>query len=725
MIRDRSAAPRAPSVVPPCVARPRPRAVLVVLALNAALVAPAFGQDAAAGAPVPRLRLETELRESSLDADAPRPSFARGERTTGRANRETTLEGDAEIRRAGTVVRADRITLYEADDEVIAVGNVRVVREGQVFTGPQLQLSLDAQQGRFESPEFELPLTGGRGRAESVDFLGRGRVALTRAFFTSCRPDDPDWYLKAERLTLDRGAEEGDARSATLYFMDVPIFAAPYFGFPLGDERRSGFLAPTLSLTSTLGGEVRLPYYWNIAPNRDFTLFTNVTGRRGLQLGGIARYVEPTASGTTSFDWNPDDREAGRPRWSFSSLHSEADLYGWQAGWTLRGVSDDRYFIDYSRNVVQSADRSLPRDAFLQRGFGTWTARARVLQWQNILEARAAPPFDRLPQLTLSNTVRDAYGFDANLTVDATAFSRDLPGSAQGSRLIVNPSIAYPFAGASWFVIPRATLHATAYRLDRNPFGPLEIDRTVPTFSLDSGLIFERDTKLGSRDVIQTLEPRLFYVNTPFREQSAIPVFDAGVANFNLATLFSENTFVGGDRIADANQLTAGAVSRFYDPETGIESLRLAVAQRLYFSEQQVSIPGVPNRTDRRSTCCSRRPQPRRRQQRGRRGPGIGRRRHDPARRGVVAALAVARPHPQRRAALPAAGLRAGRHVVALAGVGPLEHAGAGQLLAAARAAESGHGTVGPVSPQLLEGVLGFEYLGRLLADALRRRSAS
>lgn len=577
---------------------PLPSRAIVLAALQA--VALAAGTARAAEPTVP-LRLETELRESNLTADVPRPTFARGDSIEGRTGRETTLSGNAEVRRGGTVVRADRITLYEADDEVIAVGRVRITREGQVFTGPSLQLKLDSQEGAFESPSYYLPLNGGRGSARRVEFLGRDRVALQDATYTTCRPDDPDWHLKADTLELDRTEGEGTGTGATLYVRDVPVAWTPWFEFPLADERRSGFLAPTLSLTSTVGGEVRLPYYWNIAPNRDFTLLTNLTGRRGLQLGGIARYLEPQHFGTTSFEINPDDRETGHSRWLVNSVHNSVDIAGWSGGWLIRGVSDDRYFIDYSRSVVQSAERSLPRDAWATRAFGEWVVRGRVLSYQNILEARDAPPYDRLPQVTLTRLVRDLYGFDVDVNADTTRFSRDLPGSALGNRLIVNPAVSYPVGGPSWFVTPKASLHATAYRLEANPSGPLDIDRTVPTFSLDGGLVMERSMEIGGRSWLQTLEPRLLYVYTPYRDQSAIPVFDSTVSNLSFTTIFAENLFAGGDRIADANQLTIGAISRFIDPSNGVESLRLAAAQRLYFEDQRVTIPGVPTRTDPRS----------------------------------------------------------------------------------------------------------------------------
>jgi LPS-assembly protein len=582
------------------------RPVLVALLVGGGAAPPLRAADPVsvpgpAAAPAPTLRLETELREANLGNDGSRPLWLRGDRVDGRAGRDITLEGEAEVRSAGTVVRADRLTYYETDDEVIAIGNVRVVREGQVFTGPQLQLRLEASQGYFEQPRYYLPLSGARGSAERVDFLGRTAVALTNATYTTCRPDDPDWYLKAGSITLDRTAEEGEARNATLYFMDVPIGATPYFGFPLGDRRRSGFLAPSLSATNTLGGEVRVPYYWNIAPNYDLTLLTAVSGQRGLQLGAIARYLERNFFGSTLAEYVPDDRVTGTSRWQINSSHITTDWAGWSGGWTIRGVSDDEYFVDYSRSIAQSAERSLPREAWATRPLGDWLFRMRALSYQNILEARASPPYDRLPQFTLTRVNRELGDFDAGLYADLTTFSIDRAGAAQGTRAIVNPSLGYTFGTPGWFVTPKAALHATAYRLDVNPVGPLDIDRSIPTFSLDTGMVFERPSTLGGRAVIQTLEPRLFYVYTPYVDQSNIPVFDTTVSNLSFATLFNENIFAGGDRIADANQVTLGAISRYIDAGSGVEWLRVGAGQRIYFQEQRVTIPGVPLRTDSRS----------------------------------------------------------------------------------------------------------------------------
>lgn len=548
------------------------------------------------------LKRESGLRERvSQDAEG-RPIYASGEKISGRSDRETTVEGDAEVRRAGTVVRGERITYYIPDDEVVAVGQVRIVREGNRFTGPQLQLKVDANEGFMLSPNYYFPTYQGRGSADRVDFLGPDRVALHNATYSTCAASDPDWFLRADALVIDQANQEGSGSGGDLVFKGRTILKAPVFSFPLGDQRRSGFLAPSFSLVSKTGGEVLVPYYFNVAPNRDFTLYTRVMALRGVQLGGLARYLEPTAFGETRFEYNPMDTKADQTRYQYSSLHTFTNFYGWFGNWNVKGVSDDNYFVDYARTIISSSERSLPRDLNAFRVTGDWTANFRVTRYQNILEARDATPYERLPQLALTHAKRDFMGgFDLVTNFDATRFRRPLIESAEGTRVVVNPVLSYPIVRPGWFVTPRLALHWSTYQLDDNLGQASAVHRSVPTFSLDSGLIFERKVNLFGAESIQTLEPRLFYVRTPFREQSAIPVFDSATADFNFAQLFSENTFIGNDRIADSNQLTAAAVSRFIDPRTGRESVRMAIGQRYYFSDQRVTIPNVVSRTDTRS----------------------------------------------------------------------------------------------------------------------------
>jgi len=88
-------------------------------------------------------------------------------------------------------------------------------------------------------------------------------------------------------------------------------------------------------------------------------------------------------------------------------------------------------------------------------------------------------------------------------------------------------------------------------------------------------------------------------VNTPYRDQRNLPNYDSGANDFNFATVFTENAFVGNDRISDSNLLTLGLTSRLLDPKTGAEALRVGVAQRLRFKDQRVTLPGGLPVTDR------------------------------------------------------------------------------------------------------------------------------
>jgi LPS-assembly protein len=578
---------------------------LLTLAILSALSASSWADTA-----LP-LRLERSLQEANAEKTDGRPVFGKGLDVEGRTEKETTFIGDAELRKAGSVLKGDRITYYTEDDEVVAVGNVRLTREGNVFTGPQMQLRLDANSGSFMNPEFALPLFSGRGRAEKVDFLGPKQAQFSRAVYTTCPPDQVDWFITTDKLLIDEDTQAGSGQTATLYFKDRKIVTVPNFSFPLGNGRRSGFLPPTYGVSSTTGLELIVPYYFDIAPNRDLTLYPRVMLKRGLQLGSHFRYLEDDRSGDLKLEYNPNDRLTGKNRYYGALSHVENNVLGWRGAFTWRGVSDDNYFIDNARTILYSAERSLPRDILLTRSISDWSLVVRASRYQNILENALAPPYEKLPQLSASTIRRDVAGFDITQLFDATTFRRPLANSPEGSRLVSSTSISYPITRPGWFIRPKLSLHMADYQLDKTVWDqglgtgsiaiPTHLSRVVPTLSLDGGLIFERDANIFNRDVRQTLEPRMFYVRTPYRNQTLFPVFDTANADFNFSQLFAENTFIGNDRISNANQLTAAAVTRLINPGQGSEFLRFAFGQRFYFSDQLVTIPGTTARTDKRS----------------------------------------------------------------------------------------------------------------------------
>ncbi|MBS1187501.1 MAG: LPS-assembly protein LptD [Burkholderiaceae bacterium] len=534
-------------------------------------------------------------------ADKLEPTTIQAEQITGRPDREVLLERDAEVVRGQCQLNSDKAIFYQEENEAEAEGNVRLLYYGDRYAGDKARLNLDTGVGWMTHPVYKLLKNNAQGKGERVDFESRDKATLTNGTYSTCEGARPDWYMRAGTLKIDKAQDTGRASNSVVYFKDVPIFAAPELSFPLTAGRKSGFLPPTMGTTTRGGLELSLPYYFNIAPNRDFTLTPKWITRRGMQLGGDVRYLEENYAGETKVEYLMNDREAGRDRYSIASTHTQRLSPNLVFSWNYNKVSDDNYFTDFSQNIgsvtnnqVPSAQRLLAREAGLNYSAADWSAMARVTNYQ-LLQDPASPitrPYERLPQLAYRTWRQDANGFDWSVDTELTRFwlpAFDLAGRPNGDRLVIKPQVSYPIIGAGYFIKPKLSIHASRYQLDSTTTsGSDSMSRTLPTFSLDSGLIFERDTKLFGNAVTQTLEPRLFYVYTPYRDQSKFPLFDTAEASFGFAQIFSENRFIGSDRIADANQLTAALVSRFLDPTTGWERLRLAIGQRFYFKDQRV-----------------------------------------------------------------------------------------------------------------------------------------
>lgn len=523
------------------------------------------------------------------------PVSISAERMTGRPDREVQFDTNVEIIQGTTTIQGDHATYNILKDEVDASGNIRMQRMGDHYTGDSVRLRIDSGEGFVTQPTYRLQKNNAHGAAERIDFQSEDEALVSDGTYSTCESPNPDWYLKSSSLRLDRERDTGFAKGTIVYFKGVPILGTPAMSFPLSDERKSGVLPPTIGSTNKGGLEVTVPYYFNIAPNRDLTLYPKFISRRGLQLGAEGRYLGPSYTGETRIEYLPDDRETKTNRYSLSSIHTQSFAPAWTFNWNLNHASDDNYPNDFARTITTSKQRLLTRAMSLAYNGPFWTAAFAASNYQ-VLQDPAAPiarPYDRLPQFVLSAAKQDVNGFDWSAVFDATRFSH--PTALVGNRAVLNPKLSYPIIRPGFFITPSMSLHATSYSLDNAPAGtPRSLNRAVPTASIDSGLVFERDTSFFGNPVSQTLEPRLFYVYTPYRDQSQFPLFDTGLADFNYAQLFSENRFVGYDRVGDANQLTAALVSRFIEP-SGAERARIAVGQRYYFADQKVFLPGVLN----------------------------------------------------------------------------------------------------------------------------------
>ena len=572
----------------------------------------------AQSAPPLQLRPSLQLQETLPDSVRRQlPSFVSGQRIEGQTDGVTTVQGEAELRRHDTVIRADRLSVDQRTSEAVAEGNVLINRSGDRYMGPALRLNLDTFVGSFTRPTFELLQNDGRGDASRVDFEGEDRAVAHDARYSTCPRTPgadwmPDWLVRATRIEFDNVEQTAAATGGVLEFKGVPILGAPYFTFPLSDERKSGLLPPAINLDNISGLEVTLPYYLNIAPDLDATLYPTFMSKRGVDLGAELRYLQPDYSGVARGAFMPSDKLRNADRWGYTLQHAQRLTSalnriggGGSAGVSLNlnRVSDDDYWRDFPRATASLTTRLLASDAAFSWNQGPWSATAGAYTWQTLqdIDAPIVPPYDRVPTLGLRYD-RNDLGFsgpgDVNLSLqtDFTRFESDpsLTGQTNGDRAIALAEISRRWQAPGWFIAPKARLHTTQYRFD-NPLsnGATSASRVLPTVSLDSGLIFERDASYFGRGFTQTLEPRAFFTWTPYRDQRLLPNYDSGATDFNFATIFSENVFTGSDRIADTRAVTVGVSSRLLDPQSGAEVVRVGLAQRYLLRDLNTFLPNA------------------------------------------------------------------------------------------------------------------------------------
>ncbi len=577
------------------------------LALAAALL---FGGGQARAQSAPDVPGTVTLEPSRKLQPPPRgeaarqlPIILRAQRFTARPDIEAVAEGDVEFRRGGLVLGADRLGYDQAEDLASAKGHVRITKDGATYSGPELQLRVQRFQGFFLQPEFEFAQLGAGGRADRVDFIDSSRSVATNALYTSCPRDgsgDPDWVLQARRVELDFDANEGIADGAVLRFLGAPILALPVLSFPLTDARKSGWLPPGVNFDTKSGFEFAVPYYWNIAPNRDATLTPRVLTRRGLGLDTEFRYLEPTFEGALNLSTIPNDRVADRDREALK-WHHEGGVVGGglRYGVDAVRVSDDGWWKDFPDAGRSLTPRLLGTRSWVEQPFaagGEGLAYLRTQHWQVLqgTDALVTPAYQRSPQAGVHWSGRPGGGFELALESELNHFNlpanRPADERPGGDRWHALGSLAWPLREPGWWLVPRLSFNAASYRTDRPMAdGRTRASRFIPSASLDLGLEFERQAEGFGRTFRQTLEPRFLYVDTPYRAQSTLPNFDAAAKDFNFNSIFAENAFSGVDRVSDAHQLAAGVTSRVVDDATGAEAFRLGLVQRLLLRSQRVT----------------------------------------------------------------------------------------------------------------------------------------
>jgi LPS-assembly protein len=506
-----------------------------------------------------------------------------------------SMSGGVLVRRGDRLAAAESAEYNPATQTLSLRGNVSYLDTSTEIVGQSAEFAYDTGRIRFEDAEFLLGDNNSRGAASILQISQDGMLDLNEVKYSTCPPNSDDWVIEAGQINIDTGRGVGTARSVKLRFKGVPILYAPYFSFPISNTRKSGILTPAIGSTSRSGNEVIMPYYWNIRDNYDATISPRWLSDRGLQLGTEFRYLTKRSGGSALVEYLNNDSLTGRSRYLTAFDHRTLFANGWRNLIDFSQVSDSQYFEDLGGTLTLASTTHLNRKAQIDFFGDHWALFAQVQDFQTLDESilPVDQPYRRLPQVRLAARYPDQFlGLSLGFKGEVVNFDRAT--GVTGWRIDAAPSIELPIQQPGWFIKPAVVLEYTSYDLKNTlPGQPNKPNRTLPIASFDSGIILERAFN-QSRNLIQTIEPRLLYVHVPFRDQSALPVFDTISPDLNFVQLYQKNRFLGVDRIGDTDQVSLGITSRILDVNTGDELISATIGQTRSFNDQLVTLPGQP-----------------------------------------------------------------------------------------------------------------------------------
>lgn len=537
----------------------------------------------------------TPLPSGDPTVRADQPTDIVGDAIAGVVSDSTVIQGNVQLTRGDQFLGTDKLIYNNETDRYVAEGHVRYQDSSMRMLAERAEGDQQADSHRLDNVQYQLVSRRGNGGADRMTMQGTDGI-LFGSTYSTCDPDDRMWELRAEQIDVDTAEGMATAHNATLRIGNVPVLYVPYAVFPIDNRRRTGLLYPSIGTSGRNGFDYRQPIYLNLAPNYDATLIPRYMSKRGFMLDTEFRYLTETGRGTLDAAYLPNDDLRDRDRGQFRFLAFQGLGPNWSARSNLNWISDPYYVEDFSSTLTGISPVAISSDLGVYGRGRYWNAglmaRYNILADYTLSDINL--PYHQLPRAYAHWEQPFGRWFSAGIDTEAVRFAH--PVRDGGSRVDVKPFVAMSLEGASWFVNPKLAWRYTGYQLDEGLANILGSDvspsRSLPIASLDAGLFFDREMQIDGDSYLHTLEPRLFYLNVPYRDQSHLPLFDTRPLSFSWGQLFRDNRYSGADRQSDANQLTLALTSRLIRESDGREKMSASIGQIRYFDDSIVTLPG-------------------------------------------------------------------------------------------------------------------------------------
>ncbi|GLP97340.1 LPS assembly protein LptD [Paraferrimonas sedimenticola] len=535
---------------------------------------------------------QTDPQAPNSEDDAQAPIQVSAEKSDAVLGDYAEFNGNVRFNQGNRHISADNARVDQQSERLDASGNLIFADKMFTITAESLTAEVATNEATLSQASYWLNGKQIHGDAEQLQVTAESDLILNGTNFTTCPPESQSWLLEAQKIEIDSSEAWGKIWGAKLRLWDVPVFYMPYMTIPVSDQRKSGFLFPSLSTSTTNGVEVALPYYWNISPQFDATITPHVMTNRGLFLKTEFRYLAgEDQRGQINIEYLPDDRKlATKPdRYLYHFNHSGKINEDWRVLASFTDVSDNNYFNDLKSDVSRSTDNQLMRVGEVSYFQPNWNVSAKVQDIKVLGENEV--PHQVMPQLTYTyNQPALGYGTDFEFYSEMTNFAHRDSGMNTATRLHFEPTVRLPYQTPSGSLIGEVKLMQTFYE-QNDPMRQLNesVSRTIPQVRIHGKMNLERDTTWFEAPYRQTLEPQMQYLYVGYQDQSGIGLYDTGLLYDDYYGLFRDRRFSGLDRIADANQITLGVTSRWFD-EANVEAGKISLGQIQYLRNSRVSL---------------------------------------------------------------------------------------------------------------------------------------
>ncbi|USD66716.1 LPS assembly protein LptD [Vibrio sp. SCSIO 43136] len=569
---------------------------LLAVSVSAALTTPALQAEEQNLDSVQQMPPQDQclVAESAQNDINNQPIHIKADRVIAEADKRAVYEGDVTITQGVREIRANSITHKPVEQTMIAEGDVRF-KDAQVKAkADKITAQLDSDETRMENTQYQFLCESGRGDAAMVLKTGQKVYEMEDGSLTSCPEGDNTWMLKAGSIEVDQEEQYAYFYHTRFEVLDVPVMYIPYMSMPVGGQRKTGMLFPTISLDTKDGLKVKVPVYWNLAPNYDLTTTINYMERRGTQFTSDFRYLTNYGSGDLRGEYIGSDSQYSKDahRWAFGYTHSGIIAENWKVDIDYSRISDKNYFKDLESSVGNREDGQLLQKGSASYRQENWDVELTVKDFQILDSAdTSTQPYQLLPQLKFNYYAPSLYdGVNFDVLGHISRFEIQDTSRPTATRLHLEPGIIMPFSKPWGSLTGEARMLATYYQQEfdssetENANYEEEVARALPELRLLGELNLERQTG----EYLQTLEPKVQYLYIPDVDQTNIALYDTTNLQTDYYGLFRSRRHSGVDRINQANQISYGATTRFYDSNYK-ERMNVSFGQIYYLNRESAS----------------------------------------------------------------------------------------------------------------------------------------